>query len=113
MHRFLAALSIAALLCALKACTPSAPPPETPQPAPPVPLAEVVTDLPDHPDKNLVMANCLPCHSLAYIVNQPPMKREAWKKTVRKMIDAYGAPVPDSVIAERITDYLFSIRKGE
>lgn len=79
----------------------------------PIPISEVTINLPEHPDKNLVMANCLPCHSLAYIANQPPMKREGWKKTVRKMIDVYGAPIADSATVDQITDYLFYIRKGE
>ncbi|MBL7948956.1 MAG: cytochrome c [Bacteroidia bacterium] len=102
-----------ALLLVFYACSRPAEPVARVRTTDPIPLSAVRTELPEHPDKMLVMANCLPCHSLAYIANQPPMKREAWKKTVRKMIDVFGAPVPDTAVAERITDYLASIRGSE
>ena len=76
----------------------------------PIPLSAVRTELPEHPDKMLVMANCLPCHSLAYIANQPPMKREAWKKTTQDDRRVWRTG-PDTAVAERITDY--RLRFGE
>ena len=51
-------------------------------------------------------AHCAICHSLDYIgMNAPVMDRGAWQKTVRKMIDRFGAPVTDDD-AREIVDYL-------
>ena len=38
-------------------------------------------------------------------MNAPVMDRGAWQKTVRKMIDRFGAPVTDDD-AREIVDYL-------
>ena len=52
------------------------------------------------------MARCAVCHSVDYItMSAPVMNRAAWEKSVRKMIDVFGAPV-DEQDASRIIDYL-------
>lgn len=53
----------------------------------------------------LAQANCLMCHSHDYISTQPPLTREQWKASVKKMQDKYGAPIlPESV--EPLVEYL-------
>ena len=58
-------------------------------------------------DKNAEFANgqCLTCHSVEYVIIQPPMPRTFWKATVQKMQQKYGAPIPDDQV-DAISDYL-------
>src|SRR6266446_4255689 len=48
---------------------------------------------------------CLTCHSVEYVVMQPPMPRAFWKGSVQKMQQKYGAPIPDDQV-EAVVDYL-------
>jgi sulfite dehydrogenase len=48
---------------------------------------------------------CLICHSVEYVATQPPMARAAWKASVQKMQQKYGAPIPDAQV-EELADYL-------
>lgn len=50
---------------------------------------------------------CRFCHSVTYITMQPSLSPSTWKSEVDKMIDAYGAPIPDDA-AKQITMYLQS-----
>ena len=96
------------------------PPPQQPQTAvaPPVVSADGVRsislpqqpiDLPDAPGKNLVVANCILCHSTAYITMQPAFPRKVWEANVEKMRKTFGAPVPEQSVPQ-IVDYLVAIR---
>ncbi|OZI32706.1 sulfite:cytochrome C oxidoreductase subunit B [Bordetella genomosp. 1] len=38
-------------------------------------------------------APCMMCHSVDYLSTQPPMLPGFWQAEVRKMVDAYGAPL--------------------
>jgi cytochrome c5 len=53
---------------------------------------------------DVTTARCAVCHSLDYIsMVAPVMNRAAWEKSVRKMIDSFGAPMDErdvSVIVE-------------
>lgn len=62
--------------------------------------------LKDAPGRELVVANCVMCHSLDYIpMNSVFLDRKGWEATVNKMIKAMGAPVkPED--AQKIVDYL-------
>ena len=53
-----------------------------------------------------VETNCAGCHSLDYIqTNSPFLAPAAWDAEVKKMINAFGAPIaPDD--AKTITEYL-------
>jgi cytochrome c5 len=53
----------------------------------------------------LVNIYCQICHSVTYITMQPPLPAAAWEANVRKMIDTYGAPIPEEV-AKQIIAYL-------
>lgn len=62
--------------------------------------------------RDLTASACSTCHSLDYIqMNGPIMNRAAWEKTVRKMVEKFGAPVrPEDV--EQILAYLSTHYSG-
>ncbi len=53
----------------------------------------------------LVKGQCLLCHSADYISTQPRLTAIAWKATVIKMRDKYGAPIVEDKI-ETLVQYL-------
>ena len=58
------------------------------------------------PDRDLIVARCSSCHSVDYVqMNAPVFDRTGWQKSVRKMIDTFGAPITEDD-ARRIVDYL-------
>jgi len=57
------------------------------------------------PGVELAIAQCLLCHSADYVSTQPRLSRTAWKASVVKMRDKYGAPLPEDKI-EAMADYL-------
>jgi cytochrome c5 len=60
----------------------------------------------DAPGRDLVKARCSACHSVDYVqMNAPVFDRAGWQKSVRKMIDVFGAPISDDD-ASRIVEYL-------
>jgi hypothetical protein len=60
----------------------------------------------DAPDRDLVAARCSVCHSVDYVqMNAPVFDRAGWQKSVRKMIDTFGAPINEDD-AKRIVEYL-------
>jgi len=68
--------------------------------------AENTLRLQDAPDRDLVVARCSICHSVDYVqMNAPVFDRAGWQKSVRKMIDTFGAPISEDD-AKRIVEYL-------
>jgi sulfite dehydrogenase (cytochrome) subunit B len=62
--------------------------------------------LQDAPGRDLVVARCSVCHSVDYVqMNAPVLDRTGWEKSVRKMIDQFGAPISEAD-AKSILDYL-------
>lgn len=59
------------------------------------------------PNVDVVKNNCTACHSVDYVVTQPPMKdrKGFWQAEVTKMIKVYGAPIDDADVG-KIVDYL-------
>jgi hypothetical protein len=55
--------------------------------------------------KALVQSFCAICHSTTYITMQPPLPAATWERLVHKMIDTFGAPIPEAS-AKEITVYL-------
>ena len=58
------------------------------------------------PGLQAFQANCNTCHSLDYVIlNSPFLDRAGWDAEVKKMANAFGAPIsaPDQAA---ITDYL-------
>lgn len=67
---------------------------------------ESAVRLRDDPKRDLVMRNCIMCHSLDYIpMNSPIQDRKGWEATVVKMIKAMGAPIRSEDVPQ-IVDYL-------
>jgi mono/diheme cytochrome c family protein len=53
-----------------------------------------------------LQGNCASCHSLDYIVlNSPFLDRAGWDAEVKKMVNAFGAPI-SAEDQKAITDYL-------
>jgi cytochrome c551/c552 len=48
---------------------------------------------------------CLTCHSVEYVMIQPPMQRAFWKAEVVKMQQKYGAQIPEEQV-EAVVNYL-------
>jgi sulfite dehydrogenase (cytochrome) subunit B len=70
------------------------------------PAGEETIRLTDAPGHDMVASRCVTCHSLDYIaMNAPVLDRAGWEKTIRKMIDRFGAPISDEE-ARQILDYL-------
>jgi len=57
------------------------------------------------PGATLANAQCLTCHSIEYVVTQPPMPRPFWAASVKKMREKYGASIPEDQI-EPLVSYL-------
>ncbi len=56
--------------------------------------------------RELTAARCVICHSLDYLeMNAPVMTPANWEKSVRKMIDVFGAPLTEEE-AKQIIQYL-------
>lgn len=75
-------------------------------------LPQYPPDLPAGPNKQMFEQKCLRCHSARYVTMQPPFAKSAWEKSVKKMVDVYGAPItPDE--QKQIVEYLVAIRGPE
>ena len=72
-------------------------------------LPEISVKLPDGPNAEVYQKNCLLCHSARYVAMQPPFPRATWEKEVAKMVDAYGANIPESD-RPKIVEYLVAIK---
>jgi hypothetical protein len=67
---------------------------------------EETLHLNDGAGRELTAARCVICHSLDYIpMNAAVMDRAGWEKSIRKMIDRFGAPVSEDE-THQILDYL-------
>jgi hypothetical protein len=51
------------------------------------------------PGSDLATGRCLTCHSAEYVYMQPPLSKTAWTAEVKKMKNAYGAPIDDTEVA--------------
>jgi cytochrome c551/c552 len=78
----------------------------------PLPAGVIKIELPPEtasfkPGRGSEIANaqCLICHSIDYVVIQPPSGRAYWDSTVKKMRDKFGAPLPEEQI-EPLVNYL-------
>ena len=49
-------------------------------------------------DADLLNASCLACHSTTMILSQPRLDAARWGEIVRKMRDAYHAPIEEAEI---------------
>lgn len=70
-------------------------------------LPSITFHLAPGPHVEEVEAFCSTCHSLRYILMQPPLSRAVWTAEVDKMIHVFGATIPPDKVPE-IVDYLAS-----
>jgi mono/diheme cytochrome c family protein len=61
------------------------------------------------PGAEAFKANCITCHSLRYIQMQPDFPEKTWQKIVDKMVNSFGASIPDST-SKAIVRYLMAIK---
>lgn len=67
---------------------------------------ESAVRLKEDANRNLVIGNCVGCHSLDYIpMNSVFLDRKGWEATVAKMINAMGAQIRKEDVPV-IVDYL-------
>jgi sulfite dehydrogenase len=59
------------------------------------------------PGAEFANGQCLTCHSVEYVIIQPPMQRAFWMAEVKKMQQKYGAQIPDAQV-DPIVEYLTS-----
>lgn len=71
-------------------------------------LPHLEPNMPIAPGRDEFMRACVTCHSARYVTMQPPFSRRQWEETVRKMINAYGAPADEFQVG-KIIDYLEAI----
>lgn len=57
------------------------------------------------PGAEIANGQCLTCHSVEYVTTQPPMPRQFWAASVKKMQEKYGAAIPPEQV-EPLLDYL-------
>jgi cytochrome c5 len=72
-------------------------------------LPEIHITPPNGPNLEVYEKNCLLCHSAQYVLMQPSFPRSTWEKEVTKMVDAYGANIPESD-RPKIVEYLVAIK---
>ena len=72
-------------------------------------LPQFPPDIPDGPHVSAYRSYCLTCHSTRYVAMQPRFSQAVWEKEVKKMIDAYGAVIPDAEQRE-IVEYLVAVK---
>ena len=72
-------------------------------------LPQFPPDIPDGPHVSAYQSYCLTCHSTRYVAMQPRFPQAVWEKEVKKMIDAYGAVLPEAQQHE-IVEYLVAVK---
>jgi mono/diheme cytochrome c family protein len=60
---------------------------------------------PDGPNVKVATQNCVACHSVEMVLDQPLLPRAAWAAEVAKMRNTYKAPISEADTA-MIVDYL-------
>ena len=63
---------------------------------------------PEGPGSDLVNNNCLACHSVGMVLNQPALSKAQWHAEIEKMRTAYKAPI-DPKDVDPMADYLVKL----
>jgi hypothetical protein len=71
-------------------------------------LPQYPPEIPAGPNVETYRQYCLTCHSARYVLMQPNFSRSVWEKEVKKMVDAYGATVPEAE-QMKVIDYLVAV----
>ena len=64
---------------------------------------------PNGPGADVANSNCLGCHSVDMVLNQPALPKAAWEAEVAKMRNVFKAPM-DAKDVPAIVDYLVGIK---
>lgn len=72
-------------------------------------LPQYPPDIPNGPNVEIYRKDCLICHTARYVSMQPRFSKTVWQSEVKKMVDAYGAPVSEADQA-LIVDYLVAVK---
>jgi cytochrome c5 len=64
------------------------------------------------PNVQVYEKDCLICHTARYVSMQPRFSKAVWQSEVKKMVDAYGAPIPEADQA-LIVEYLVAVKGVE
>ncbi len=64
------------------------------------------------PNVQVYEKDCLTCHTARYVSMQPRFSKAVWQNEVKKMVDAYGAAIPEADQA-LIVEYLVAVRGVE
>ena len=64
---------------------------------------------PAGPNVDVVNGNCLACHSIEMVFNQPNLSKAGWESEVNKMRNVYKAPIDEKDVGP-IVDYLAAVR---
>jgi sulfite dehydrogenase (cytochrome) subunit B len=75
-------------------------------------LPKYPPDIPQGPNVEIYSKDCLLCHTARYVAMQPRFPKSVWQSEVKKMVDAYGAPIPDADQA-LIVEYLVAVKGVE
>jgi cytochrome c5 len=64
------------------------------------------------PNVQVYQRECLICHTARYVSMQPRFSKTVWQSEVKKMVDAYGAPISE-VDQALIVEYLIAVKGAE
>lgn len=74
-----------------------------------VTLPETSAMFPPGPGVDAINNNCLSCHSVEMVLNQPALPKAGWQAEVTKMRNVFKAPIAESDVPT-IVDYLTAIK---
>jgi cytochrome c5 len=71
-------------------------------------LPKPKVNMPDGPNKELVMVQCAMCHTPQYITLQPPLSKDAWTASITKMRTTFSGPIPEDQVP-KILEYVLAV----
>jgi cytochrome c5 len=75
-------------------------------------LPKYPAEIPAGPNVQVYEKDCLTCHTARYVSMQPRFSKTVWQNEVKKMVDAYGAAIPEADQA-LIVEYLVAVKGVE
>jgi len=75
-------------------------------------LPQYPPEIAEGPNVETYRKDCLTCHTARYVSMQPRFSKTVWQNEIKKMVDAYGAPVPEAD-QTLIVKYLIAVKGVE
>jgi cytochrome c5 len=72
-------------------------------------LPQYPSEIMQGPNVQVYERDCLICHTTRYVSMQPRFSKAVWQSEVKKMVDAYGAPISEADQA-LIVEYLVAVK---